>query len=571
MPSVFKSFFQSLFRILTAMTALALAVPALAAGDSMVSVGSPPAPFPNNVQIEPALAVDPIDPSIQASGSNDAIDQAPCQGSTCTLTPGVGASGFELSLDGSASWTQPTYAGYSARTGSPGPGPIGTLPNYTSAGLMSVGDPSLAFGPIPASDGTFSYANGARLYYGNIALDIDQSFKGLAAIAVSYTDDPVRASAGANGAWSAPAIVTEGKQSATTFSDKDGIWADNAASSPHFGNLYVCYVPFRSNSTEPNPGSIAISRSTDGGVTFSTPQTLTQSSNNARDGRQGCTVRTDSHGTVYVFYEGAQNGQSAQYEIRSFDGGVHFGRPQRVAAVVDVGAPDGTGQFSFDGVAGSRTDSFPSVGIANGAPTGAGATDTVAVAWSDASRGLNNEKALVAISTNGGASFNAPQVLSELSDRPDFTAVALSPDGRDIYLTYDAFIDPFRIDMTRSRRFQGVVRHASVSVKGLGRATTLSRGGIGDARASVATSIGFVAVLANGFIGDYNTVAATNTGATAVYTDGRNSLVCPAIDAYRQSVIDGSPTSPPAPNGDCPPGFGNMDIYASSVQDPSDP
>ena len=116
----------------------------------LVSTGSPTDPFPQNKQNEPAVAIDPTNPAVLVAGSNDEIDLAPCDGNDCPFTPGVGVSGVYFSSDGGDTWTQPTYSGWSARTGTAQAGPIGTLPNYYEAGLVSDGDPALAFGPGPA-------------------------------------------------------------------------------------------------------------------------------------------------------------------------------------------------------------------------------------------------------------------------------------------------------------------------------------------------------------------------------------------------------------------------------------
>jgi hypothetical protein len=51
--------------------------------------------------------------------------------------------------------------------------------------------------------------------------------------------------------------------------------------------------------------------------------------------------------------------------------------------------------------------------------------------------------------------------------------------------------------------------------------------------------------------------------------DLRNAAVCDAVDAYRQSLIDGTPIAPPAPLTDCPSTFGNLDIYSGSFLDPT--
>src|SRR6266581_9428133 len=136
---------------------LGSSLPAAAqSGDSLVNTGSTPAPFSQNKQNEPAIAVDANHPSVLVAGANEEIDMEACNAgdpTTCPFTPGVGVSGVYFSSDSGQTWTQPTYTGWTARD-CLGPaactahvGPIGTLPHYYEHGLVADGDPAVTFGP----------------------------------------------------------------------------------------------------------------------------------------------------------------------------------------------------------------------------------------------------------------------------------------------------------------------------------------------------------------------------------------------------------------------------------------
>ena len=171
------------FLSIAAVGALVIVATALAFNpDTLVSVGSPPSPFSQNKQNEPAVAIDANHPTVLASGANDNIDMEACnagEDTTCPFTNGVGVSGIYFSFDSGTTWLQPTYTGWTARNclgivgADPGCtpvlGPIGTLPWYYEEGLVSDGDPAVAFGPN-ARAGSPSETSPSSKYHGSVPI-----------------------------------------------------------------------------------------------------------------------------------------------------------------------------------------------------------------------------------------------------------------------------------------------------------------------------------------------------------------------------------------------------------------
>jgi hypothetical protein len=224
------------------------------------------------------------------------------------------------------------------------------------------------------------------------------------------------------------------------------------------------------------------------------------------------------------------------------------------------------GRPVMDGVAGARNDlAFaPSADIANGAPTGTDATNRIVLTWADGRQGLNNEQLMLMTSSNGGASFSGPTAVPlAIGDRPYYTAPAISPNGTDVYITYNAFTTPYRDNTSSPRGLVGVILHADVAGGTIGAFGTVARGDVGDPRTSSQND------LTAEFLGDYVYTAATRTGAVGVWNDVRAGADCPAIDAWRMSLRTGTSVPMPAPQADCPSTFGNSDIFGAAVSDPT--
>jgi hypothetical protein len=580
----------TLFGAVLAAAALVAVPGALAThgGDILVSNGSPTTPFSQNKQNEPALAVNAYTPNILAAGAYEEIDMEACNAGddrTCPFTPGVGVSGVYFSFDRGDHWMQPTYTGLTGRNcvgvvGNSDPdctasnGPIGTLPKYAEHGLVADGDPALAFGPRRGANGQFSWLAGSRLYYANLTSNVgatrsEQTFKGFEAIAVSRTDNVAAAAANSASAWTDPLIISQ--QSSTTFTDKEQIWADNAESSPFFGNVYVCWAEFRSNSHGPAfPVPLIVAVSSDGGDTWTTHQISGAADNPVKSNFDGCTVRTDSKGNVYVFTVGSDNvtKQHFEYMSRSSNGGKTWAQPQAVAGPVTLPGEfdDVLGRPVLDGVAGARDDLAwgASVDIANGAPTGADATDRIVMTY--VSGTTSAPHVYFTESTNSGNAWSSPRAIETGGDRGYYAAPSISPNGRDIYVVYNAFTTPFRTNTTDPRSLVGVVKHADSAASPAtptGAFTELHRGASGDPRGSSQNN------LVGEFLGDYVYAVATRTYGAAVWNDAHLAADCPAIDAWRLSLRNGTSVPRPAPQQDCPPSFGNSDIFGGSYADPT--
>ena len=197
--------------------------------DTLVTVGSPPTPFSQNKQNEPAVAIDANHPNVLVAGANDEIDMEACNAgtdNTARSPPGVGVSGVYFSFDSGTTWIAADLHGleraqlhWRGRRQRPALHAARRADRHAArllrerAGLRR--RPGGGVRPASGADGGFSWANGSRLYYANLTSNFapaEQAFKGFEAIAVSRIDDRRtgrRGDATTRARWKAPVIVSK--------------------------------------------------------------------------------------------------------------------------------------------------------------------------------------------------------------------------------------------------------------------------------------------------------------------------------------------------------------------------
>ena len=398
-----------------------------------------------DTQNEPSIAVNPRNERNLVAGAND-------------YRSGDAWAGVYASVDGGRSWFEQLIPGY------PG-GPSSVLTGFEAAG-----DPSIAFD----ADGVAHYAGIAfnRAGFG------------------SSSDGSIWAGRSSDGGftWTVTMVARGGKG---IFHDHEQIAADRFEGSPFRNNLYISWTMFVGFGRTP----IVVSRSTDGGLTWSAPLEV---SGTVTPGGffQDSVGAVGPDGSMYVAWDETfttPGGVSAMrlWVARSTDGGATFGAPRVVQDVV----PERLHNAAY------RHGSYPAMGVA---PSGA-----VYVAWADNRNG--DADILLTRSSDGGLTWSIPVRVNDdplgVGTDQFFPWVSVSPNGRVDIMWYDKRPDPnnYLLDVFFAFTRDGATISSNFRV----------------------TDVSSDPAVWPAFLGDYNGMASTDRTAYPVWADMRNGETDP--------------------------------------------
>lgn len=392
---------------------------------------------PNNLpQNEPSIAVNPTNSSNLVAAANDY---------RIALTTGGAWLGYYSSRDGGHSWSNNLVPGF----------PGDTIQNVLTSFSFSA-DPAVA------------YDNQGNAYLSGIAFNVrgNNPVDG-SVIMLKSTDGGVT--------FAQTTIVAQGS-GAKLFHDKSYLAVDRS-SSFYTGSVYISWTKFTTTTA-----TIQVSYSRNGGLTFSSPTTISVSGAN-----QGSVPAVGPNGEVYVAW---LDFVSNSIRIaRSTDGGVTF-TTRNVQSVVRIPSPLPNTRF--------RTNSFPTLAVdpANG---------NVYIAWADNRNG--NADILFTRSTDGGLTWTSPlRVNDDATTRAQFFPWMTVSNAIISLAFYDRRDDPADHDhhLYYARSSDG-----GVSLEPNTRVSDFS----------INPDINFQGQ----FIGDYIGITSNNNTAYPVWTDSRNS------------------------------------------------
>ncbi|OJJ18612.1 hypothetical protein BKI52_23665 [marine bacterium AO1-C] len=292
--------------------------------------------------------------------------------------------------------------------------------------------------------------------------------------------------------------------------DKNHLWIDNKIGSTYEGNLYNSWTIF----SGANSGEIQITRSTNDGVSWTTP-TVVSSAVSAGSHNQGVNLQTGPNGEVYAvwsIYDSFPSDETALGFTSSTNGGASFATATRIISNIRGIRSTQTGKNM-------RVNSFPSmaVDISNGPNSG-----HIYVVWANiGTPGVNTAGSIdvyMIRSTNGGTTWSTPIKVNQ------------DPIGNENYfpwITCDPVTGDLSVIFYSDRNVSSTQVEVFVATSQDGGSTW------NDFRVSdVAFTPSPIPGLASGYFGDYLGITARDGVVYPCWTDNRTGTALAYVSPF---------------------------------------
>jgi hypothetical protein len=502
---------RALLSLVTLGLVVGLAVPAQAATESKVTGDDTPGSYQladggtddtmtrcsegRRQQNEPTVAVDPTDPSVVVAGSNDYC---------AAIVNNEVWAGYYRSTDGGQSWSLSLVPGYPDDTSDSGT----ASPVHGTCGAS--GDPTQSF------DGE------GNLFYGFICFNRSKPINGGVYVA-RYSNH------GAD--YDQTVLVKRGTPSGLfltgLFQDKINLTADQTEGE-FGGNVYVAWSEYHAFAST---NAVLVSRSTDGGDSFSRPVRVTPQEHGTASFTDLAVGPDGTVNLTYVTYPSSSRPTADVWLLQSNDGGVSFGAPVHVDSIElfdsnqfagATGTVDcGDGPFACE--SGFTFSRFFSNSAVAADETG------VHVVWaSELPSGQN--KVFVRNSADGTSFDDDPITLDNIDRGHQWFPDVASADGVLSVIFYDSRTDPaYDPDIPPGNTAEGMNSGDVVQA----RVAQSSDGGETWSEQVVSTAGSNFGWMTHGsrrvgFWGDYLYVSAVPGAVNVVWTDSRDLV--PGVD-----------------------------------------